>query len=351
MGRVAMSPLLVLGAAIGLLVAACAPSPGSNESGAFGQQAGSTPPRYGTPYMGTGTPGAEIRGAAATAVATRMLGTPGPVRIQGTLRDMDQFQDQLRSLASGTPTPSDLLGMVKHADDLMAELHLEIGQMSPQERDQALQSMSDIMLEMSRVVDTHARQRSAMGTPGIATRTPGAMMTPTHTPMPMMMGTATPTMAGAAMGPEKMMAYVDQLRDQMMRLAANQPTEDDLIALMDRLQLIMVAMRQQLGQLSTQDLEALTGNLSAAMDDLVAVMETHLRLETGSVPVVGSPTAAAVMSPTATMTPVLTATMTPIPTATMTPVPTATMTPVPTATPVPTMTPVPTATPVPMVTP
>ncbi|MHB1159933.1 MAG: hypothetical protein ACYC3V_06325 [Chloroflexota bacterium] len=336
MRRMAMRPLWVLGAAIGLLVAACAPSPGDNDAGQFGPSSS----RFGTPRAGMATPTGEVMGARATAVATRTLATPGPLRIQGTLREMDRFQDQLRIWSGGTPTPSDLYSMTQRAADLMAELHLEISQMTPSERDQALQSMSNVLLEMTRVVDTHARQAAAMGTPGAmmgGTATPGAMMR------------ATPTAGAGTMGPEQMMAEIDRLRDQEMRLATGQPTPDDIIAILDRMQLVLVGMRQQLTQLSTQELENLTGNLASAMDDLVPVVETHLRQEYGFVPTAASPTPGTPMaSPTAMASP----TGTPMPTAmaspTDTPMPTATVvptdTPMPTATVVPTDTPMPTAT-------
>ncbi len=282
MRRVGMGPLIVLGAALTLLVSACGSPVGFSNSSVSGQA-----------------------GAQATAAATSLAGTPGPAAVQHTLADMDQLRRQLQILAAGSPTPTDLIAMTQRAANLMFQFSLEVSQMSPQDRDQALSSMADITAQMAQVVQTRANQvgttvtpgtttpgagtpgtmmgtpGTMMGTPGTMMGTPGAMMGPGGTPVPTA-ATATPS----PMTVQQMMAAIQQLRQKEMNLSNDQPTYQDIIGIIDQINQMLVAIRGQVTQLSNTDLQNLTTNLGQALDDLVAVMQTRARIETGSVPTI-----------------------------------------------------------------
>lgn len=283
MGRVGMGLLIGLGAALVLSVSACGSPVGFSNS--------SVSPQGG-------------QGARATAVATSMAGTPGPVAVQHTLGDMDRLRTQLQILAGSSPTPIELIAMAQRASNLMFQLSLEISQMSPQERDQALNRMANITAHMAQVVQTRANQVGASttpgttpgaGTPGAMVGTPGTMMatpgTAMETPGSVISpgGTPSPTAATATSGPmtvQQMMASIQQLRQREMDLSNDQPTYGDIIAVINQINLMVVAIQGQAAQLSDSDLQSLTTNLGQAMDDLVAVMQTRARIETGSVPTI-----------------------------------------------------------------
>ncbi len=277
MRRVAMAPLLALGVAAGLLVAACSSPAASTDSRSIGQ----TGPGGNPSGQWTAAPGGQVQGARATAAAvgTRVAATPGPLRVQVTLRNMDQLDDQLQILAGNRPTAVQLLAMVQDASGLMFELSQEISLMTPQQLDQAFSEMSEVTQEMSQVVQTYSKQVAAGATPG-TTMTPGAMM---GTPGTMMPGTPMPGMMTA----QQMMAAIQQLRQQEMDLAANQPTHADIVNILDQMNQMLVIIHQQLGQLSTSDLEDLTASMGQAMAELGPVMQTRIRMDIGSVPTIG----------------------------------------------------------------
>ncbi len=311
MRRVATAPLLALGVAVGLLVAACSSPAVSTDSRSLEQ--------YGLSSSGQGTmaPGGQVQGARATAIATMMAGTPGPIRVQLTLRDMAQLNQQLQILAGNSPTAVQLLAMVQDASDLMLRFSQEVSLMTPQEQDQALGMMSDITMGMSQVVQTYASQVSAATTPG--TVTPGATMQATPTP--------------GMMSALQMMAAIQQLRQQEMTLANDQPTYADITNILDQMNQMLVSIRQQLGQLSTSELENLTGSMAQAMADLEQVMRTRIRMDIGSVPTVApNQTVLPTLSTTPTLGPTTVPPTTTTPAATVAPTSAATVAPTAAAT-------------------
>ncbi|MCL4533821.1 MAG: hypothetical protein M1370_01500 [Bacteroidetes bacterium] len=344
MRRVAMAPLLALGVAAGLLVAACSSPAVSTDSRSVGQYG----PGGNPSGQWTAAPGGQVQGARATAAAvgTSVAATPGPLRVQVTLRNMDQLREQLQILAGNRPTAVQLLAMVQDASGLMFELSQEISLMTPQQLDQAFGEMSDVTQEMSQVVQTYSNQVAAAATPGTM-MTPGAMM---GTPGTMMQGTPMPGMMTA----QQMMSAIQQLRQQEMDLAGDQPTHADIINVLDQMNQMLVIIHQQLGQLSTSDLENLTASMGQAMADLGPVMQTRIRMDIGSVPTITpnqtvlptlstTPTLGPTTVPPATTTPAVTPAT--VPPATSTPmvtpatVPPATSTPAgvaPMASPIPT---------------
>ncbi len=257
MTRVAVSALLGIAAALALFAVACAPTPAPAEP----------TPVAATPMSGAMAPGAGTPGVLGAQATPGMAGTPSAAAIETLERDTEQFRDRLRRLAAGTPTPSDLMDMVQQASALADRLDRLILQMSMHERESALASASDTTGEMIRVMETHARQAGPVATP---IETAG-------TPTPATMA-ATPA---AAQPGRQLMAETDRLRQSLMRLAAGQVTESDVIDAMTEMQRIFSSMRQELGQISDQELESLTGNMAMAMEDLVDVMESHLRQEYG----------------------------------------------------------------------
>ncbi len=271
MERVVKGILLALGMAMGLLAVACSSNAAdSSVAGDIGRSSAQqvTPgPRMMTPGPAVGaTPTGTPRRGRATPT---MVGTPGPARIQATLRDMDQLRDRLRNLAGGTPTGSDLVNSAQSATVLVGELHMEISQMTPEEHDQALTRLNEVLAQLGQVVDTYGRQVRPTGTPGAMTPTPGGM-DPRATPT-MMRGTPGPATA------QELMTRIDQLRDQLMRMASGQPTAESIAIAVDSMRTTVTDVHQRLGTLSTQDLEALTGNLADAMDDLTLAIETYVR--------------------------------------------------------------------------
>jgi len=311
MRQVAVGALLGLGLAVSLLGAACAPSPTpagptprvgtpiaptvraatpalgvataraatpgtpAATARAGTPTAGTAIPRAATPgVVGVGTPTAEVRGVQATAPAG---GTVGPAMAQMLMRDMDQFRDQLRQWSSGTPTVGDLMAMTQRANVLMNDLRQQLPQMTMQEREQALARMSDVLGDMAQVVQTRVRQLSAMGTP-VGTVVAERVMTMTAA-SPTPVGMATPASVA-----QQLMAQIDQLRNRMMQLENGKPTYADTVELINRLQGAVMATRQQASQLSDQELEGLTGDLTNATDDMVGVMRTLIQEETGSAP-------------------------------------------------------------------
>ncbi len=309
MRRVAIAPMLATAAAVALLTAACSSPAATTDSRSVGQYG----PGSGTsmPMAGPGTMGPGV-GATVAAVGTSIAGTPGPLRVQVTLRNMDQLREQLKILAGNSPTPVQLLAMVQSASNLMYELSQEISLMTPQQQDQAFGMMSDITKEMSLVVQTRASQVSAPTTPAATAVTPSTMMQ--GTPMPSMMSV------------QQMMAAILQLRQQEMKLANDQPTYADIINILGQMHQMLVSIRQQLSTTSTADLESLTASMAQAMADLGPVMRTRIRMDIGSVPTV---------APNQTVLPTLSVTPTLGPTTVLPSSPTAapSPTPVPAATP------------------
>lgn len=347
MGRTVKGALGLLGVAVGLLVAACASSPSATDSRAVGQ--GDMPPAYSST--------AGVLGAQATARAGGAVATASPAMIQATLTNLDQFRDQLNQLAGGSPTTTDLIAMAQKASALMNDIRSEIAQMTPEQKDAALARMSEISLQMSRVVQARERVQAASGTvTARRTMTPDPMMTPGAmmggrggTPGAMMSGTP-----GAMMSGQMLIAAVDELRNRMMSLASNQPSNQDIEGVIDHLQYLLVTARQQWNSLSPSEQEQFVDDLTRAFNDLLPVIQARIQVETGSVPTVTiEPTMTSTAAPTSTTGPTSVATVTPIGSATATsaavatstPIPTVTWTPVPTATPIATSTPMPTPTP------
>lgn len=341
MGRTVKGALGLLGVAVGVLVAACASSPSATDSRAVGQS--DMPPAYSST--------AGVLGAQATARAGGTVVTPSPAMIQATMANLDQLRDQLNALASGSPTPTDLIAMVQKASALMNDIRTEISQMTPEQKDAALARMSEISLQMSRVVQARERIQAASGTPvARRTLTPGAMMTPgamaTTTPGPMMSG-------------QMLIAAVDELRSRMMSLASGQPDNQDITGVIDQLQFLLVSARQQWNSMTPSEQEMFVDDLTRAFNDLLPVIQTRIQQETGAVPTVTlAPTMTSTPAPTSMIAPTSTpmvvapattapAVVTATPMATSTPVPTFTPMPVATSTPVPTATLMATATPIP----
>jgi len=318
MRRVAMGILLGLGTLVALQVAACTPSQTStgpvqaDRSGAFQTDgsgftrmtpsaAADTPSGYtgGAGYAFGATPTSDVMGAQATPGYTFGT-TPSPgvmgaqatpaVSAQSMLRDMDQFQNRLRNLAGGSPTPQDLVSVTQQASSIMGDLDQNITGISAPDRQQLLSKMSDIVGEMANVVQTRARQ---MG--GWAIPLPEMMGTPG--PMAGVYGTPTPFGTAAAIPPsgmasaQQMMTAIDQLRDQEMQLAGNQPNWMDAVSVMGRMRQMLSEMSVQSGQMSDQDLQAVVDNMTQATNDLVTVIETYVRQEAGATPSAATPTA------------------------------------------------------------
>lgn len=302
MRRAAMSVLVGLGAALALAVAACAPAeppptPTPQMVNLAPQLGLATPevttptpgaeaaaPGTGTPAPAAASPGTEanatsteeVRGAQATPSPTA---TPDTETVQALMRDIQQFQSQLQRWEGGKPSPNDLVDMVERAGLLMMDLSQTIPEMAMREREQALGMMSDVVHLMPRVVQTHAQQLSGQVTPVGTQEAELAMGTPT-TPTPLPAAAPTPTTEGF----QQMMARIDQLRNELMRLASNEPSHADIIRVMDEMEGVLVTMAQQVDQLSTQEMEVLTSDLALALDDLVIVMEAHLQQEMGLAP-------------------------------------------------------------------
>ena len=284
MERVVKGILLALGMAMGLLAVACSSDAAdSNVAGDVGRSSAQqvTPgPRMMTPGPAVGaTPTGTPRWGRATPT---MVGTPGPAQIQATLRDMDQVRDRLRNLAAGTPTGSDLVNAAQSATVLVGELHMEVSQMTPEERDQALTRLDEVLTQLGQVVDTYGRQVRPAGTPGAMTPIPGGA-DPQATPT-VRMGTPGPVTA------QELMMRIDQLRDQLTRMASGQPTAESIASAVDSMRTAVADVHQQLSTLSTQDLEALTGNLADAMDDLTLAVETYVRQSSMAPAATPSPT-------------------------------------------------------------
>ncbi|MGI5836103.1 MAG: hypothetical protein ACOX87_06370 [Chloroflexota bacterium] len=301
MERVLRGTLLALALTIGVFVVACAPAEEAEDLSSA-SNIGRSSVQQGTPGIDGMAPGAMMgtptRDAQKARATPGIWGTPSPADIQNTMSDMDQLQDQLRDLASDVPTANDLTDMVQQAGTLMDEFHMEIPQMSPNETDLALSKMEDIVALMARVVDTYSRQLQTTATPGVMTPTPMAEeATPEATP------TMQETPIAGPMEAQQLMSRIDQLRDQLMRMASGQPTDQSIINSLDSMQSIINDMRQQLGSLSNQDLQALTGNLADAFDDMGMVMDTYIRQTGGATPATtpdASPTATPIPSPTPT---------------------------------------------------
>ncbi len=119
------------------------------------------------------------------------------------------------------------------------------------------------------------------------TPVPGGMMQGTPMPGGMMQGTP----AAGAMSTGQMMTAMDQMRDEMMRMASGQPTAADIIAFMRQMQQMLATMSQRADQLPDEEIQALTDNMAQAMEDLVVVVDTHLRQEPGTTPAWATPVA------------------------------------------------------------
>jgi len=189
---------------------------------------------------------------------------------------MEQLRDNLRNLAVGTPMARQLLEAAQRLQYQSAEFRNELPQMAPEQRDLALATLGDAMVELERTITNYNNRTMAVGTPDPLTPTPRAMVRGA-TPGAATRGSPTPITA------QDLMARLDQERDQLMALANGQPTAEDLAMSLDSLQTTVTDIRQQLSTLSERDQETLASNLSGAMEELVLALDTYLH-QAGAVP-------------------------------------------------------------------
>ena len=286
MARAAMMVLLGLGAVVYVSAGACSTPPQSaprdaRSASLLDVETAATPSTPSTAAMPEST--ALALSPTQQAIVTReILVTPGfpPVQeapsISQTLQAMVQYQHHLRNLTLGQPTGSDLVDMAQVVSGLSARVYLQMGQMTPTQRVQALQELRNLAEGMVAVVTTYILLSEelgpsvAMGTPEII---PGTPLTLINVQQP-----KAPTPFQAPSTSEILKEKIDKLRNQEMELAAGHPTGGDVVVVLESIGSVLTTTRQLAGSLPTIDLEGLTGGLAGAMGDLVGVMEAYVFL-------------------------------------------------------------------------
>jgi hypothetical protein len=276
---------------IGLLAGACAPSGPSRP----------TPPAAGTvPPLPTAA------------------GTTSPADIEATLTRITQYDQQLKQLAADNPSPDDLVSTMQEILTLMDYVTLDYPQMSTQQRTRALNGMTGILGDEISVVNTQSRLFQATAT-AFATAHPSPT-TPPGTPSPVapspqptpaptvqpptatIVGAGTPTGATIA---QQISGDLAAIRNQATSLASDQPTDQDIVGLLGRMQADLNRLSQQFTGMSDSDVVSVLRDTAQTLAFLLPVAQTYVGQETSSI---ATPTPPPTPTPPTTSTPATTPT-------------------------------------------
>lgn len=246
--------------------------------------------------------------------------TASPADIEATLNRVTQYDRQLKQLGADSPSPDDLVNTLQEVLTLADYVTTYYPQMTAQQRSQALGGLTDILGDEMSVVNTHARVFPATatafavahptattgpGTPTPAAPPPQATLAPATQGPTATVGAGTPTPNPIA---RQVAADLEAIRGQTVAMVAGQPTDQDIVGILRRLQADLGQLRQPSSGMSDADVVSVLKDMDRAIAYLVPVVQNHAGGESNSV-----------------------ATSTPIPTAT----PPATPGPAPAGTPTP----------------
>ncbi len=239
-------------------------------------------------------------------------GTATPADIQATLTRITQYDQQLKQTAADSPSGDDVVNTLQEILTLADYATTYYPQMTAQQRTQALSSLAGILGDEIPVVNAHARvfQPTATAyaiahpspTPGPGTQTPAtavpqATPIPSASPTPPVAGTGTPTVSPAA---QQLISDLTSIRSETVNLANDQPTDQDIVNILNRLQSDLNKLSQQTSGMSESDVVSVLSNLDRAVAYLVPVVQTRVSQENASV---ATPTPPATATPQTTPTP------------------------------------------------
>ena len=260
-------------------------------------------------------------------VSPSATGTATPADIQATLTRISQYDQQLKQMAAGSPSGDDLVNTLQDILTLADYATTYYPQMTAQQRTQALGSLTGILGDEITVVNAHTRAFQATatayavahpsptpgpGTPTAAPAVPQATPVPAATSAtPPVAGTGTPTVSPAA---QQLIGDLTSIRSETVNLANGEPTDQDIVNILGRLQDDLNKLSQQTSSMSEADVVSVLSNLDRAVAYLVPVVQTRVNQENASV---ATPTPPATATPQTTATPAGTS----APAATPTPTP------------------------------
>ena len=259
-------------------------------------------------------------------------GTATPADIQATLTRITQYDQQLKQMAADSPSGDDLVNTLQEILTLADYATTYYPQMTAQQRTQALGNLTGILGDEISVVNAHTRvfqptatayaiahpsPTSGPGTQTPATAVPQATpVPPTTSPTPPVVGTGTPTASPAA---QQLINDLTSIRSETVNLANDQPTDQDIVSILNRLQGDLNKLSQQTSSMSESDVVSVLSNLDRAVAYLVPVVQTRVNQENASV---ATPTPPATATPQTTPTPQTTGTPAATSAPAATPVPT-----------------------------
>jgi hypothetical protein len=246
-------------------------------------------------------------------------GTPSPADIEATLTRIAQFDQQLKQLSAGNPSPNDLVNTAQEVLTQADYVTTYYPQMTTQQRTQALAAIMGILDDEISVVNTHARIFPATATAfAIAhpspTTPPGTQIpvvpSPQATPVPTtqgatatIVGTGTPT-TGASIA-RQIIGDLDAIRNETVSLASDQPTDQDILNILERLRADVIQLSQQSSSMSDTDMVSVLKDMDRALAYLVPVVQTRTNQERSSI---ATPTPPPTATPQTTSTPAATST-------------------------------------------
>ena len=253
--------------------------------------------------------------------------TASPADIEATLTRAAQFDQQLRQLSADNPSQEDLVNSVQNMLTVMDYVTTYYPQMTAQQRTQALGAMTGMLGDEVSVVNTHARVFRATATafavahppataaPGTQTPpavSPRATLVPTATsPTPPAAGAGTPTVSPAA---QQLIGDLNSIRSETVNLAAGQPTDQEIVSILGRLQADLSQLSQQSSSMSDSDVLSVLNDMDRAVAYLVPVVQTLTNQESSSIATpTPPPTPTSAATPTPPSTPTRQPTSTPGP--------------------------------------
>ncbi len=221
--------------------------------------------------------------------------TPSPADIEATLTRIAQYDQKLKQLAANNPSSDDLVNTMQEILTLMDYVTAYCPQMSTQQCTRALNGMTGILGDEISVVNTQARLFRATATAFAATHpsptpppgtqtpaapSPQATLPPTARGTATTVGTGTPTAASIA---QQITSDLDAARKEMVSLANNQPTDQDIVNMLSRLQSDLSKLSQNSSSMSESDVLSVLKDMDRALAYLIPVVQTYTGQQSSSI--------------------------------------------------------------------
>ncbi|HEX2924565.1 MAG TPA: hypothetical protein VHS28_11145 [Chloroflexota bacterium] len=191
----------------------------------------------------------------------RFAAVEGPPEVEQTLRAAVELQRRMESPAAGLPSRDDVVWMYQRTAELMETVSLQLPQMVPGQRDQALKQMDELINGMVRVLSSYIQTTNEQG-PTVAFGTPMAVQ---GTPL-VVIGTPRALTGLNHPPPADLLAHdIEQTRSRAVEKSQGKPSGDELVVLTTSLGATATTVRQLSGYLATEDLQRLTDGMAGAL--------------------------------------------------------------------------------------